>query len=82
MLVSKIDKKKSGKKNVIILSTMHKNVKVRKDQRKKLQVHTMYDHTTGLQISVSCRTMTNRNKCLTDLKLFQSDIVSERKIKT
>ena len=36
----------------------------------------------GLQISVSHRTMTDRNKCLTDLKLFQSDIVSERKIKT
>ena len=38
---------------------------------------------TGLQISVGHRTMTDRNKCLTDLKLFQSDIiVSERKIKT
>ena len=31
MLVSYIDKKKSGKKNVIILSTMHENVKVAKD---------------------------------------------------
>ena len=28
------------------------------------------------------QTMTNRNKCLIDLKLFQSDIVSERKMKT
>ena len=46
MLVSYIDKKKSGKKNVIILSTMHENVKVTKYQRKKPQVHTMYDHTT------------------------------------
>ena len=45
MLVSYIDKKKSGKKNVIILSTMHENVKVTKYQRKKPQVHTMYDHT-------------------------------------
>ena len=45
MLVSYVDKKKSGKKNVIILSTMHENVKVAKDQRKKPQVHTMYDHT-------------------------------------
>ena len=37
---------------------------------------------TGLEISVGYRTMTGRNKCLTDLKLLQSDIVSERKIKT
>ena len=36
----------------------------------------------GLQLSVGHRTMNDRNKCLTDLKLFQSDIVSERKIKT
>ena len=36
----------------------------------------------GLQISIGHRTMTDRNKCLTDLKLFQSDIASERKIKT
>ena len=48
MLVSYIDKKLSGrKKNVIILSTMHKNVKVTKDHRKKPQVLTMYDHTKG-----------------------------------
>ena len=47
LLVSYIDKKKSGKKNVIILSTMHENLKVTKDQRKKPQVHTMYDHTKG-----------------------------------
>ena len=32
---------------MIILSTMHKNVKVTKDHRKKPQVHTMYDHTKG-----------------------------------
>ena len=37
---------------------------------------------TGLQISVGHRTMTDSNKCLTNLKLFQSDIVSERKIIT
>ena len=43
MLVSYIDKKKSGKKNVIILSTMHENVKVTKYQRKKPQVHIMYE---------------------------------------
>ena len=31
-LVLYIDKKKSGKKNVIVLSTMHDNVKITKDQ--------------------------------------------------
>ena len=36
----------------------------------------------GLQISIGHRTMTDSNKCLADLKLFKSDIVSERKIKT
>ena len=47
ILVSYIDKKKSDQKNMIILSTMLENVKVRKNQRKKPQVHTMYDHTKG-----------------------------------
>ena len=37
---------------------------------------------TGLEISVGHQTMTDSNKCLTNLKLLQSDIVSERKIKT
>lgn len=36
----------------------------------------------GLEISVFHQTMTDRNKGLTDLKLFHSDIISERKIKT
>ena len=47
MLASYIDKKKSGKKNVIVLSTMRDNVKVTNDQRKKPQIHSMYDHTKG-----------------------------------
>ena len=47
MLASYIDKKKSGKKNVIVLSTMHDSTKVTNDQRKKLQIHSMYDHTKG-----------------------------------
>ena len=33
MLVSYIDKKKSGKKNVIILNTIHNTVKVANDER-------------------------------------------------
>ena len=47
MLASYIDKKKSGKKNVIVLSTMHDSVKVTNNQRKKSQIHSMYDHTKG-----------------------------------
>ena len=47
MLASYIDKKKSGKKNAILLSTMHDSVKVANDQRKKPQIHSMYDHTKG-----------------------------------
>ena len=39
MLFSYIDKQNSGEKNVIVLSNMHENVKVTKDQRKKPEVH-------------------------------------------
>ena len=34
-----IDNKKSGKKNVIVLTTIHAQVKVTNDQRKKPHVH-------------------------------------------
>ena len=47
MLVSYIDKKKSGPKNVVVLTTMHDEVKVTKDIRRKPQVLTFYDHTKG-----------------------------------
>ena len=47
MLVSYIDKKKSGKKNVIALTTMHDKVKVTNDQRCKPYVLVMCDHTKG-----------------------------------
>ena len=67
MLVSYIDNKKSGKKNAIILSTMHENVKVTKDQRRKMRVHTMNDQTKGglvvvdlLSTSCSTRIKTKR----------------------
>ena len=36
LLVSYIDKKKKSKKNVTVLSTMHKNVGVTRDRRKSL----------------------------------------------
>ena len=47
MLVSYIDKKKSGKNNIIVLTTMHTKVKVTNDQRCKPHVLVMYDHTKG-----------------------------------
>ena len=46
-LVSYIDKKKSGKNNLIVLSTIHDNVKITKDQWKKPSVQTVYDPSKG-----------------------------------
>ena len=39
MLVSYVDKKKSRKKNVVVLTSMQDNVRVMKDERRKPQVH-------------------------------------------
>ena len=47
MLVSCIDKRKFCKKNVTVLSTMHVNVKIKKDQPKEPRIHTVYDSTKG-----------------------------------
>ena len=47
MFFSYIDKKENGKKNILVLSTMHDNVKNTKGKPKKPSVHTMYDHTRG-----------------------------------
>ena len=48
MLVSYIDEKKSGKKNVIVFSTMRDDVKIMIDHRKNSSIHTMYDNTKGV----------------------------------
>ena len=45
MLVSYISKKKSGKQNIIVLTTMHGKVKVTIDQRCKPHVLVIYDQT-------------------------------------
>ena len=45
MLVLDINKTKSGKKNIIALTTMHDKVKVANDQLRKPHVLAMYDHT-------------------------------------
>ena len=47
MLVSNVHKKKSGKKDVVVLTSMHDNVRVTKNKRRKPQVHTFCDHTKG-----------------------------------
>ena len=46
-LVSYLEKKKSGEKNVIVFRTMHDNVKVTNNQREKPHVYEMYDHMKG-----------------------------------
>ena len=46
-LASYIDKKERSKKNVVVLTSMNDKVKVTKDERRKPQVHTFYDHTKG-----------------------------------
>ena len=47
LLVSYVVKKKKGWNNVLVLSTMHKNVHVTQDERMKPDVITFYDHTKG-----------------------------------
>ena len=47
LLVSYIDKKKSGKRNNVVLSTLHDKVRVTKDERRKPDIHKLYDHTKG-----------------------------------
>ena len=42
MLVSYVVKKKSGKRNILMLTTMHKSVKITRDSRKKPNVITLY----------------------------------------
>ena len=64
MLVSYVDKKKSGKKNVLILTTMHE-VKVIRDERMKPNVHCFYDHTKeGVDVvNLISSSLSTRIKC-------------------
>ena len=43
--VSYIDKKKPGKRNVAVLSTLHDEVRVTKDERRKPEIHAIHEHT-------------------------------------
>lgn len=47
IMVSYAIKKKTGWKNVLVLSSMHKNVKITQDERRKPDVISFYDHTKG-----------------------------------
>ena len=47
MLLSYIDKKKKGNKNILALTTMHNQVKLSIDERKKPHALVFYDHTKG-----------------------------------
>ena len=47
VMVSWIDKKKSGMKNILCLTTMHDTVKTWRDQRKKPHMLVFYDKTKG-----------------------------------
>ena len=47
VLVSYVIKTKSGVKNVLVLSSMHRNALTTKDERKKPHVITFYDRTKG-----------------------------------
>ena len=47
LAVMKSDKKKSGKRNVLSLSTFHDEVRITKDERRKPDIHKLFDHTKG-----------------------------------
>ena len=47
MLLLYIDKKKKGKKNILVLTTIHNQVKLSVAERKKPHVLVFYDHTKG-----------------------------------
>ena len=61
LLVLHILKKKSGKRNVVVLSTLHDEVRLTKDERRKPDIYKLYDHAkSGVDmvdlISTSCTT--------------------------
>ena len=61
LLVLYIDKKKSGKRNIVVLSTLHDEVRLTKDERRKPDIYKLYDHAkSGVDmvdlISTSCTT--------------------------
>ena len=50
VMISYVDNKKSGLKNILVLSTMHDVVKLSKDERKKPHVMVFYDKTKGVDV--------------------------------
>ena len=45
LLVLYIDKNKCGKGNVVVVRTLHDEVRVTKEKKKKKDIHKLYDHT-------------------------------------
>ena len=61
LLVSYIDKEKSGQRNIVVRSTLHDEVRLTKDKRKKPDIRKLYDYAKcGVDvvdlISTSCTT--------------------------
>ena len=79
MLISYTDKKKSGTKIVLLLSTMHGDIRISKDERKKPQPIVYYDHMKGgvgvvdlLSTMLSTRSKTPRWPCNTNFFICNS----------
>ena len=47
LLALYIDKKKSGKRNVVVLSTLHDEVRVTKDEQRKPDIRKLYNNKKG-----------------------------------
>ena len=76
--LSYIDKKKKGKKNILVLTTMHNQLKLSVDERKKLHALVFYDHTkAGVDvvdlISAKMLTRMNRRRCTLNIFAFMLD---------
>ena len=61
LLVLDIGKKKSSKRNISVLITLFDEARVTKNERRKPDIHKLYDHTEGGRdvvdlISTSCTT--------------------------
>ena len=80
LLVSYINKKKSGKGNVVVLSTLHDQVRVTKDERRKPDIRKLYDHVKGdadvvYLIPTSCTTRIKNKRWPINAFAFTLDTV-------
>ena len=63
LLALYIDKKKSGKRNVVVLSTLHDEVRVTKDQQRKPDIRNFYLGTPEVNRFVVTCTVENNGWC-------------------